>query len=152
MEFLEDSEEELKRVDHLIYVSLKYTRTVDVFKNIFMRMINASDFLIDGILESLKEKNKISEVPPAFKLKCDIIRAKLNDEKINNFLDNYLLLKALSTAEYTKKNEFRRHVTMMAELRSGALEDVNIDKIHEYYKDAKDFLEHVKDLVENKVL
>ena len=31
--------EELKRVDHLVYVSLKYTRTVDVIRSIIDRLI-----------------------------------------------------------------------------------------------------------------
>ena len=43
---LYDAEKELKRVDHLIYVSLKYTRTVDVFKNIIKRLISTIDFIM----------------------------------------------------------------------------------------------------------
>ncbi len=39
IEDLEDSAlQELKRADHLIYVTLKYTRTVDVIKNTIKRL------------------------------------------------------------------------------------------------------------------
>ena len=59
-EEFEDAKSELKRVDHLIYVSLKYTRTVDVFKSIIERLINSYGFLIEGILASLKDRKKIA--------------------------------------------------------------------------------------------
>ena len=50
-ESLQDAKEELKRIDHLIYVTLKYTRTVDVFLSIIERMINSYEFIIDVLLK-----------------------------------------------------------------------------------------------------
>ena len=41
IETLENAKEELKRVDHLIFVSLKYTRTVDVLLNVINRIISS---------------------------------------------------------------------------------------------------------------
>ena len=41
-ENLENAKEELKRIDHLIYVTLKYTRTVDVLLSVVERMIKLS--------------------------------------------------------------------------------------------------------------
>ena len=40
IESLENAKEELKRIDHLIYVTLKYTRTVDVLLSVVERMVN----------------------------------------------------------------------------------------------------------------
>ena len=51
IESLEDAKEELKRVDHLIYVSLKYTRTVDVLRNVIERLVTASEFMITAMLK-----------------------------------------------------------------------------------------------------
>ena len=62
LESLDNAKEELKRVDHLIYVSLKYTRTVDVIKSIIERMINAFDFSIRAGLEYAKGKKKIKAI------------------------------------------------------------------------------------------
>ena len=42
---LSDAVEEIKRVDHLVFVSLKYTRTVDVIKSVVDRIISALDFI-----------------------------------------------------------------------------------------------------------
>ena len=61
-DFEENAEEELKRADHLIYVTLKYTKTVDVIKNTIKRLINSMDFAVKEGLEYLKVKN-ISDVP-----------------------------------------------------------------------------------------
>ena len=50
--------EEMKRAEHLIYVSLKYTRTVDIMKHIIDRMINASDCIIETLFKYAKKKRK----------------------------------------------------------------------------------------------
>ncbi|MFP4117508.1 MAG: hypothetical protein ACLFTR_01145 [Candidatus Woesearchaeota archaeon] len=49
----QDVIQEMKRIDHIIFVTLKYTRTVDVLKSIIARMIAAFDFMLDLILESI---------------------------------------------------------------------------------------------------
>ena len=64
-ESLTDANEELKRVDHLVYVSLKYTRTVDVIKSVIERLISSVDFMMEALFEYLKEKKKIVDVPLA---------------------------------------------------------------------------------------
>ena len=61
-DYEESAEEELKRADHLLYVTLKYTRNVDVIKNIIKRLINAYDYAVLEALKYLKVKN-ISDVP-----------------------------------------------------------------------------------------
>ena len=44
-EFMFESREELKRVEHIIYVSLKYTRTTDVLRNALLRFVSFFDLL-----------------------------------------------------------------------------------------------------------
>ena len=46
-----EAKEELKRADHLLYVTLKYTRTADVIKNTIHRLLNAIDYAIIFSLE-----------------------------------------------------------------------------------------------------
>ena len=55
-EDLENAIQELKRVDHLFWVSWKYTRTFDVIRNTVERLINVYDFGLNCILEFAKEK------------------------------------------------------------------------------------------------
>jgi len=147
-EFLENAKSELKRVDHLIYVSLKYTRTVDVFRSIIERMINCFDFIIEGLLEIEKQKKNIESIPVSPSLRCEKVRKiYAKDEKINDCINFYLFLRKLIISKYTKRTEYRRHVTMTATFESGETHEVTIDAVHEYYDKIKDFVSYVESAV-----
>ena len=80
-EFLEAAIGELKRADHLIYVSLKYTRTVDVIKNILERLILCFDSTFDYLVEYLSESKKIEELPQTRSKKVEILRNYFKDNE-----------------------------------------------------------------------
>jgi len=143
---IENTESELKRADHLIYVSLKYTRTCDVFKSIVERLINAMDPMIDALLLKLEEEKKITEKPSQPKAKIDIIRQKYEHAEIKEFCDLYLLLRLINKAPFTRAREYRRHVTMTCHVE-GKNMDVNIDNITEYYKKIKGYFDFIKGIV-----
>lgn len=143
-EYFNDAREELKRVDHLIYVSLKYTRTVDVIRSIVVRLIDCFDFVINGILEKLKQQGKINEVPISSKLKCDMLLANFTDQEIIEMVEFYLLLRKFNIAKYTEHEEYRRHVTMRAKLSDGVEMDLTIDKMEEFYHKAKEIINQIE--------
>jgi len=80
-ENLDNAQEEIKRADHLIFVSLKYTRTCDVLKHIIERHINCIDFTFTALLEHLKEQGKIEEVPTAPIPKANKIKELFPDDE-----------------------------------------------------------------------
>lgn len=144
-EYLDRVKSDLKRLDHIIYVSLKYTRTVDIIKHALDRMISAFDNGFDGLLEKAKTKKKIIEIPEQPRKKCRILKETYpNNEKLMEYIDFYLLLRDLSQAEYTKREEFRRHVTMIADIGKEELVEVNIDVLNVYYVKMKEFLEYLE--------
>jgi hypothetical protein len=134
------AKEELKRVDHLIFVSLKYTRTVDVLKNILTRLIMAFESIIDGTLNEAVEKKKISEVPQAPLKKCNTL-SSLYPGRFDELIEFYMLLRKISRAEYDKINEFRRHVALIAHTEDEGNIEVSIDVATEYYRKAQKILE-----------
>lgn len=149
-EFISNAREELKRVDHLIYVSLKYTRTVDVLRNVIFRLIDAFDFMIGDLLQFYEDKLE-EAVPSSPAMKVDVLRGIFKDNsQMTKFLDFYMLLRKLSRAKYKRINEFRRHVTMIADVDSKTVE-VNIDVVTEYYKDSKEYLDYIRKLKEGDV-
>ncbi len=92
-DYLDNVKNELKRVDHLLYVSLKYTRTVDVIRSVINRLINAFDFGIDGLLAKVKKRRKTLELPEQPRKKCELVKELYADnEKILDFIDFYLEL------------------------------------------------------------
>ncbi len=148
-EFLINANEELKRVDHLIYVSLKYTRTVDVIRSIIVRLIDSYNYLFEDMLQNLLKRKKIKEIPVAPQQRCTLLKEQYaSDPVIIGFVDLYLLLRKLSRAKYSEKNEFRRHVTMTAHFEGQEDVPVDIDIISDYYKKTREFLDYVKVMLE----
>ena len=66
--------EELKRAEHLLYVSLKYTRTSDVMKSLIDRLIACFDFLIDGVVYKKEDEGILTNVPKSTFAKVELVR------------------------------------------------------------------------------
>ena len=140
--------QELKRVEHLFWVSLKYTRTVDVIKNVIERLINCIGFGLEALLKYAKEKKLITSIPTNAGLRCDLLKKTFADNlELIEYINFYLRLRKLSRAEYTKREEFRRHVTMIAVIDKGEVVNVDIDTLKEYYEKIKDFVAFVKGII-----
>ena len=142
--------QELKRVDHLFWVSLKYTRTVDVIKHVIDRLISCIGFALEAFLKYAKEKKLITSIPENAGLRCELLRKTFPDnmELIDN-INFYLRLRKLSKAEYTKREEFRRHVTMIATIDKGEIVEVSIDVLKEYYDKTRNFIGFVKKMIDD---
>jgi hypothetical protein len=149
-ESLDKSQEELKRADHLIFVSLKYTRTVDVIKNIIERLINAYDFGMEALFKYAKTKGQIKSSPTAPLVRAETIKEIYsNDPEIINYINLYTLFRKIKKARFSRAQEYRRHVTMTAFLDDGEIE-VSIDIISEYFEKTKEFIEHCSMLTQGK--
>ncbi|MBD3249525.1 hypothetical protein GF336_05755 [Candidatus Woesearchaeota archaeon] len=143
-DYLDNAKDEMKRVDHLLFVSLKYTRTVDVIISVMERMISCIDNCMDALLEKVKRRRKTLEVPTTPRQKADLVRDIFSDDEIiTSMMDFYLHLRNLVQAKYTKREEYRRHVTMIAEVKGRTVE-VEIDDLNEFYLKLKDFLEYIQ--------
>ncbi len=139
----------MKRADHLLFVSLKYTRTVDVIKSFVERLINAMGKAVDCLLMLAKERGLLSEVPANTMQKCAILKEVFPEGNVAELVDFYLLLRQINRAEFTRSREYRRHVTMHAMLPNGPLE-VNIDLAREYFDKAQRIISFVSEAVEGK--
>lgn len=148
-EAIEKSKEELKRVDHLFYVSLKYTKTVDVIKSIIVRLINVFEFSIDSLLLYMQNKKKIKSIPTNPITKSIEVRKLFEDDaQLLEDIGLYLLLRRINRAEYTSAREFRKHVTMTATVDSKQI-DITIETIQEYFERAKSLVERTNKLIHN---
>ena len=144
-EYLQEAEEEMKRADHLIFVSLKYTRTVDILKHTIDRLIATFDNAFAGLLHKAKEQGKINHIEISPIKICDQMKHIYNDnEFVLKYVEFYLLLRKISRAKYQKSNEYRRHLTMTAHLDNRDI-NIDIDTINEYYKDTKAFITYLEE-------
>lgn len=134
-----NAKEELKRVDHLIFVSLKYTRTCDVMRSIIKRLIDSYDFIFLALL-----RRKTKEIPKIPAQVCQLVKEHYKDEKfIIDAVDFYLMLRRFNLVkQFTRVQEYRRNVTMILPMDNDVCE-ITIDSITEYYKESRDFLEKI---------
>lgn len=149
MESLHDALEEWKRVDHLIYVSLKYTRTVDVILNILNRMVDGYSYLVDALIKFAQEKKKWAGNAPVSAIeKAELVKEIFkDDEAVVDNMELYLLLRKLLRAKNVdREQEYRRHVTMKT-IIDGREEIINIDIITNYYLFQRDFLDKIQKML-----
>ncbi len=150
LEHLRETEEELKRADHLIYVTLKYTRTADVIKNIIKRLVNFYDKAITSILEYAKTKETINSVPanPVQRGEA-LIHLYPDDEEIKKQMETYFLMRKLLRAKTKGQGEYRKTVTMIATVDDETTQ-INMELIHQYYEDAKHFYTHTIEIIKGE--
>ncbi len=149
-EALENAIQELKRVDHLFWVSLKYTRTVDVIRNTVQRLVNVFDFGLDSVLKHAKEDKLVEEVPKIPGQKCDLLKKIFPDNnKLLEYVKLYVKLRKILNSEYSKREEYRRHVTMTVVVEGETI-DVDIDLLKEYYEKSKEFIHFVKAMIDGE--
>ena len=109
-----EAREELKRIEHIVFVSLKYTRTSDVLHNGLLRFVSFYDLLVHGYLLHAQEHGLIEKIPksPALAVK-KLMGLYEDDSKLQQYLGFYFFVKELLKREYDKINEYRRHVGML---------------------------------------
>jgi len=134
---VETAEEELKRADHLIYVSLKYTRTCDVMKNAIKRLIAAFELSMERYLEFMRKNKSINEVPNSVKEKSLLVK-KLLGNSIRKYMTLYNLLKRIDKADYIATEEFRKNVTLTTKEANPV--NVKVENLCEYLDITKDFV------------
>lgn len=147
-ESFDEAIQELKRVEHLFWVSLKYTRTVDVIKHVIDRLINCIGFGLEALLKYAKEKKLVAAVPENAGLRCDLLKKTFPDNlELADYINFYQRLRKLSKAEYTRREEFRRHVTMIATIDKGEVVEVSIDSLKDDYEKTRNFVAFVKKII-----
>jgi hypothetical protein len=149
-ELLLEARGELKRLEHLIYVSLKYSRTVDVIKNALDRLVAVFDYIIEAFMEKAMEEGLIESLPKSPALRATrLTKMYPKDEKLANYLNFYAYLKTILKLPFARRREYRRHVTFIVELDKSTCE-VDIDCLESFEKYTHSFLGYAHELIVGK--
>lgn len=141
-EYLLEAREELKRLEHIIYVSLKYTRTVDVIIGALKRMLGTFDLILEAFLEKAKEDDLIDSLPKSPALRAKIVAELYPDDKeLQKYLTFYRFLKTILKLPYDKRQEYRRHVSHIVKLENSTAE-MTIDMVTTCEKFMHSFLRY----------
>ncbi len=138
IELLDEAGEELKRADHLVYVSLKYTRTGDVLLNCLSRMMDCYDLLIEALLEYAKDTQDLERVPKSPLERGNLVKQLYPHQEVQDNIDLYFLLRKIFRAPHQREQEYRRHVAIVTAI-DGREEVVNINIITQYLEFQKAF-------------
>jgi len=130
--------------DHLLYVSLKYTKTCDVMINLILRWKSMIELSIDELLKHAKKKKKIKKIPTAPKLRIDKLREVFKKEPIViETLDLYDLFRKIETLDKNAEFEFRKNVNLKV-VYEGDIVNINLDKLKEYAATVERFISFLK--------
>ena len=150
LETLDNAKDELKRADHLVYVSLKYTRTTEVIKSVIERLVNAFDLGVDALLEKALKEKKVEAIPVAHTIRCDEILKLYETDAMKDYINLYKILRKILKTKFIPKHEFRRNVAMIVLFEGDKILDVNMDTLNEYFNKVKQFIEFVEEQASEK--
>ena len=118
--------------DHLLYVSLKYTKTCDVIINLIHRWKIMIEYSMDILVEKAKKQKKWKPVPDAPRAKLiQLKKIYAEDELIFKVLDLYELFRDLEQLEKVREHEFRKGVNLRVVYKGEAI-NIDLDKLAEY--------------------
>jgi hypothetical protein len=138
---INSAKEELKRADHLLYVTLKYTRTADVINNMIKRLASAFEMCFDLILEDLKKSKKIKEIPLIGLEKATLLEKLMSKDKVLlDYIRFYFVLWEIRRAPYEGREEYRKHIALV-----GRDFIVKTDLLKEYFEVTKNFVKYYEE-------
>jgi hypothetical protein len=147
---MEDIIQEKISADHLLYVSLKYTKTCDVIINLILRWRKMIETSIDAILEKSKKKKKISSIPlnPTKKIE-EMKKLFKKDKNFQNTLGMYEMFRKIEDLRKEKSGEFRKNVNLKVFYRGEEI-NINLEKLKEYAEELEKFISTTKQFLLKK--
>ena len=130
--------------DHLLYVSLKYTKTCDVIINLLLRWKIMIELGMDMLVEKAKKHKKWKPIPDAPRAKLvQLKKIYANDALITETLNLYELFRDVEQLEKVRENEFRKGVNLKVNYRGETI-NINLDKLKEYSALLERFISSLK--------
>jgi len=130
--------------DHLLYVSLKYTKTCDVILNLIRRWTIMINDCISAMLEQLKKRKKIKVIPIPPRQKVELIKKEFKKvPEVLKAMEIYEFFKKIDSLRMIRENEFRKDVRL--KIYEDSKETIiNLDKLKEYASVLESFISYIK--------
>jgi hypothetical protein len=136
--------------DHLLYVSLKYTKTCDVIINLIKRWTIMMSDCVDGLLEKQKKKKKIKSIPLAPRQRLELIKTEFKKvPEIMKAMELYEFFKRVDNLKTIRESEFRKDVRLKIYENEKEI-IINLDKLKEYASILESFISYVKQFLISK--
>ncbi|MBS3066317.1 hypothetical protein J4205_00700 [Candidatus Pacearchaeota archaeon] len=130
--------------DHLLYVSLKYTKTSEVIVNLILRWTTMMDYSFERMLQHAKKKKMIKLIPNSPKPKIDLLKEIFKNKKeVMDTIELYDMFRRIDELKKESEGEFRKNVALKVYYR-GDIIKVNLDKLKEYSIILEKFINYLK--------
>jgi len=141
---MEEIIQEKISADHLLYVSLKYTKTCDVIMNLIIRWRKMIETSIDAILIEAKRKKKISAVPVSPVKKIEEVKKLFkNDKNFQEVIELYEMFRKIEELRVERIGEFRKNVTLRIFYKGKEI-NVNLEQLKVYADMLEKFISTTK--------
>jgi hypothetical protein len=144
---IEEIIKEKTSADHLLYVSLKYTKTCDVILNLLARWKSLIEISFDAILEKRVEGGKVPAMPESPKQRIEFIKKYFKKSSdVQDVVPLYIFFKRVPDLNKTRSGEFRKNVNLkVVDIKKTT--DINMEKLGEYYEIVEKFIVEVKKIL-----
>ena len=141
---MEEIIQEKISADHLLYVSLKYTKTCDVILNLLLRWRRMIETSINQILKHAKKKKKISKISsnPIGKIE-DVKKLFKKDKDFLQVIEFYEMLRKVEDLKRERAGEFRKNVNLKIFYRGKEI-NVNLEQLKIYAEMLEKFINITK--------
>jgi len=130
--------------DHLMYVSLKYTKTCDVIINLLIRWRIMIDLGMEHLVEKAKKQKKWKPIPDAPRaMLVQLKRLYESDKVVMETFKLYEMFRDIDSLDKIRENEFRKGVNLKVTYK-GEVIDITLDKLKEYSALLEKFISSLK--------
>jgi len=141
---MEDIIKEKISADHLLYVSLKYTKTCDVIINLLSRWKNMIEKGMDRLVEKAKKEKKWAAIPDAPRAKVvQLKKLYASESDVTEALEIYELFRDIEKLDKVRENEFRKGVNLKVFYRENTI-NINLLQLKEYAAILERFISYIK--------
>jgi len=141
---MEEIIQEKISADHLLYVSLKYTKTCDVIINLILRWRKMIETSIEEILKYAKKKKKISSISTNPVGRIEQVRKLFRkDKEFLKVIDMYEMFKKINELKKERMGEFRKNVTLKVFYKGKEI-NINLDQLKKYAESLEKFIDTTK--------
>lgn len=141
---MEEIMQEKISADHLLYVSLKYTKTCDIILNLILRWREMIETSIDKILEHAKKKKKIKKIPtnPLDKIK-EVKTIMKKEKEFLEVIEMYEMFRKIEELRKERIGEFRKNVNLRVFYKGKEI-NINLEQLKIYAAKLEKFIRITK--------
>lgn len=129
---MEEIIKEKTSADHLLYVSLKYTKTCDVILNLIARWKSLIEISFDELINHGVKKGTILKKPISPKQRIEFMKTYFKKyPEIQNVIPIYIFFKRIPGLDKSREGEFRKNVNLRIN-EPNRITNINMEKLGEY--------------------